>query len=1030
MNDTRPCRCGRPGCGCCAGVQALTPRSTANRPGLGSIAWRIGTHGAFFQTMQARLSSHRLADAAPGGDPPLAKLSTRATVDPAIALLDAWAMVADVLGFYQERIANEGFLRTATEMRSVRELSRLVGYRPKPGVAASVYLAYTIDANTKEEVLIAKGSGSQTVPGPGETPQSFETGEDLLARAAWNRLKPRTTEPQRFETVSKAGRLYLSGVSVTVKPGDPLLMVEANVEPALLRVTEVEADLKKDRTRIGFEAWIAPTPNTAVDSDDEPSIAGVVGKLFLPPSQPLPSALQLPRSLAPLAKPSGDAGLQVLTAGAPELHDTIVLALAGMTNLAPKATLQVFAFRVRAGLFGRTVPKQQKIVRTGRGTSRIEIVGEWPIVVIGTAGDEGKQQEVKRVTESSRIIHLESNHDGILRGSWVVIDTSAVQREGTTMVGPAVDRRAPAGIVITKARTVQSKVARAEYGSSGETTRLELGDPWIAFKGGLKLKKGEPLTGQEVKPPEQELIDNDFQVIRATTIFTQSEMLTLAEAPIEHELCDGSEKPIELDGLYQDLQPGRFVVVTGQRHGFSEETAIEASEPLMIREVVHDIREKDRLIPFDDASEGAPQAHREAPAKLPGDRMHTFVWFDEPLRYCYRRASVEIHGNVVKATHGETRSETLGGGDGSKALQSFALKQAPLTYLAAPTAVGAETSLQVFVSDVRWHERTSFVDALPTDRIFVTKADEDGKATLVFGNGREGARLPTGLENVKALYRNGIGKAGNARAEQISQLSTRPLGVKEVINPLRASGGADAESRDHVRRNAPNAVMALDRLVATRDYADFARGFAGIAKAAAVEVSDGRRNVVHVTIAGIDDIPIARKSDLFVNLRRALRDLGDPFQPVELDMRELLVLVIEARVHIAADYRWEAVAIELRSTLLDAFGFERRELGQDVAASEVLAVMQAVRGVAYVDLDVLGALRSTREDAAADGAQRPATPAEIAKALLGVLGKAKDLPSARIHAASARREGDRIRPAQLAVLLPDVPATLVLNQVT
>ena len=40
-----------------------------------------------------------------------------------MALIDACACVADVLTFYQERIANEGFLRTATERRSVLELA-------------------------------------------------------------------------------------------------------------------------------------------------------------------------------------------------------------------------------------------------------------------------------------------------------------------------------------------------------------------------------------------------------------------------------------------------------------------------------------------------------------------------------------------------------------------------------------------------------------------------------------------------------------------------------------------------------------------------------------------------------------------------------------------------------------------------------------------------------------------------------------------------------------------------------------------
>ena len=73
-------------------------------------------------------------------------LTTRAPDDPAIALLDAWAVVGDVLSFYQERIANEGFLRTATERRSVLELARQIGYELNPGVAAATYLVWEVEA--------------------------------------------------------------------------------------------------------------------------------------------------------------------------------------------------------------------------------------------------------------------------------------------------------------------------------------------------------------------------------------------------------------------------------------------------------------------------------------------------------------------------------------------------------------------------------------------------------------------------------------------------------------------------------------------------------------------------------------------------------------------------------------------------------------------------------------------------------------------------------------------------------------------
>src|SRR4051812_4630346 len=93
-------------CGCCEGIGAVVPLSIANRPGLPAIAYRVGTHATFKRSLLAGLS-----DSTRGG---LRGLKTRDDDDFAIALLDAWATVADVLTFYGERIANESYLRTAT----------------------------------------------------------------------------------------------------------------------------------------------------------------------------------------------------------------------------------------------------------------------------------------------------------------------------------------------------------------------------------------------------------------------------------------------------------------------------------------------------------------------------------------------------------------------------------------------------------------------------------------------------------------------------------------------------------------------------------------------------------------------------------------------------------------------------------------------------------------------------------------------------------------------------------------------------
>src|SRR6266850_8618623 len=105
-------------CGCCAGTAIDTPAAKFNRAGLLAIAYRVGSHAEFRQTLLARLLSTDY--------PALAPLTTRAPDDYTIALCDSFAVLADVLTFYQERIANESYLGTATERRSVLMLARLI----------------------------------------------------------------------------------------------------------------------------------------------------------------------------------------------------------------------------------------------------------------------------------------------------------------------------------------------------------------------------------------------------------------------------------------------------------------------------------------------------------------------------------------------------------------------------------------------------------------------------------------------------------------------------------------------------------------------------------------------------------------------------------------------------------------------------------------------------------------------------------------------------------------------------------------
>jgi predicted phage baseplate assembly protein len=548
---------------------------------------------------------------------------------------------------------------------------------------------------------------------------------------------------------------------------------------------------------------------------------------------------------------------------------------------------------------------------------------------------------------------------------------------------------------------------------------------------GTSRSTGEPIlvksTVLTLDSSWRDASDTQKAMLRSTNVYFQSEELELAEEPIEEPVRGGTDQLLELDGVYEDLESGRWVIVSGERD-IAGTSGVRFSELAMLATVTQNVGTQIQV-----PANQTPATTQTELKILDGDQTRTFITLANKLEYRFKRDTVTIYGNVVKATHGETHPEVLGSGDGGQSLQSFTLKQPPLTYISASNPSGVDSTLKLYVNDVQWREADALAGLTPTDRSYITKTDDEGKTTVVFGNGRQGALLPTGIENIKAEYRSGIGKPGNVNAGQITLLTTRPLGVKELINPLQAFGGADKENRDQARKNAPLAVKALDRLVSVQDYEDFARIYAGIGKARAVELPDGRRQLVHVTIAGADDIPIDKNSDLYRNLRLSLLDSGDPFQAIQLEVRELMLMVIEARIRILPDYLWEPVVTQVRNALLDAFSFERRELGQDILLSEVQSVMQAVRGVAYVDVDVLGGIPEKKVDALHPGQRRLLTPGEIADLFSQPLKDGKDIvdePRSRIPVNLAGREDGTLRPAQLAFLSPDVPATLNLNQIT
>jgi predicted phage baseplate assembly protein len=321
-----------------------------------------------------------------------------------------------------------------------------------------------------------------------------------------------------------------------------------------------------------------------------------------------------------------------------------------------------------------------------------------------------------------------------------------------------------------------------------------------------------------------------------------------------------------------------------------------------------------------------------------------------PLADPLARDSVVVYGNVALASHGESVTQILGAGDAGRAFQRFELKQLPLTYRAAANEIGAASELTVRVGDIAWSERSTMYGASPTEHAFTVATDERRRDFVVFGDGTRGARLPAGVNNVRATSRKGLGVDGNVASEKLTQLMSRPLGLKSVSNPLAAEGGTDPEAVDVARANIPLTTRTLGRAVSLLDYEDFARAFSGITKAQAQILFLAAGPAVAITLAGPKNTVLTQTSPVWINLLDALKKSGDPHVTVVLLAYQASTFRVGMRVKRDPAYESKTVLAAVEATLRAHYAFAPRMLGRPVQQSEIISVAQGVPGVVAIDV--------------------------------------------------------------------------------
>lgn len=884
-------------CGCCAGVEDQTPQLITNRPALSAIEYRAGTYSSFNASLLAALSDPDL--------PVLALLRTRDPSDFSIALLDAWAVVLDILTFYQERFANEAFLRTAVDQRSVFELARLVGYVPSPGVAASAVLAFTLSSATgsPDNVPIPAGTRVQSVPGPGQTPQVFETSSDLVAIIAENAIPAQTTTP--WQLFGSDISTWIQGTANNINVGDALLFLMAQSGEAVANgyadvhyVTEVNIDPISKNTQIFWD-------------------------------QPLSSAFQ-----------------------------------AGMTA----EDVSIFAFGKKAALYGVQAPNPLTMKN----------------ITSGTLGYEGGNDWSFSYSDSSYQINLDASYPGL------------APQQGVTPPAP------PSLIILTGlGYTSYFQITQAVESNPGLYTLTSKTTQ-------VTLEWGRILTGDFYLSLNEVL----YEFVRETrniTAYVQSRELTQANVPLTASSLSistsiGTVTIALATGMIVPVQGGSISIVGGQQ--------IAANQPIGItgKNVRLQVTTGSQAIFIPEGSSGTlavtdnqifrvtsfppsidpttqylswsaqtlagisgalivaagntqlqPSATSDPSSSEAALVNATIVAGDittlslvNPLANIYDATTVNVNGNAVESTNGETVQEILGNGDATNNSLQFTLKQSPLTYVTSPTGNGSQSTLQVWVNNLQWQEVSNLLSSGPADRVYTTLVNQQGNTVVQFGNGVQGALTPTGQSNIRAVYRKGIGSAGMVNAGQLSQPLDRPQGLKLVVNPGAASGGADPASADDARASAPLPTLTIGRVVSLEDYQNFALAFAGIAKAVATWTWFGNLRGVFLTVAAENGAILENSDPIIVNLVKAIQSAGNPYIPLQVASYVPILFQFTANVNIdATDYDPKQVLAQIWENVSSEFSFAQQELAQNVVASRIIETIQQTPGVIAVQLTAL-----------------------------------------------------------------------------
>lgn len=274
-----------------------------------------------------------------------------------------------------------------------------------------------------------------------------------------------------------------------------------------------------------------------------------------------------------------------------------------------------------------------------------------------------------------------------------------------------------------------------------------------------------------------------------------------------------------------------------------------------------------------------------------------------------------------------------------------------LTLLNPTSAIPAITLTSSLNSENEtWLPQQNLLSSGASDTHFVVEVESDGTATLRFGDNTNG-KTPASTTAFTATYRIGNGTAGNVGADSITNLAATDARITGCRNPLPASGGADPEATDQIRRRAPQAFLTQQRAITLPDYQAAAETNPLVSRAVASIRWTGSWNTVFIAAEPIGTdtfFPPAQQRSIRATVE-ARRLAGED---LELNGPQYISLQIALEVCVDPDYFMRdvqaALATALGSQCGGLFSAANFTFGQTIYLSPIYAAARAIPGVKAV----------------------------------------------------------------------------------